>query len=81
MKNRVPRKRPAAKPLALRECGSRANGGNQPAQVSPKLAGILAAEETRLVMQADNVGMEQLVASLMRISIPRRKSKRSKNTT
>jgi hypothetical protein len=81
MKNPIPRKAPTAKRLVLRECRSPADSGNQPVQASPQLAGILATEQTRLIMQADNVGMEQLVAALTRISIPRRKTKRSNSTT
>jgi hypothetical protein len=45
----------------------------EPAQVSPAVANLLREPETRLVMEADNVGLEELVAALTRIPIPRRR--------
>jgi hypothetical protein len=47
---------------------------------NPEAAGLLAAGETRSLMEADNVGMEQLVAALARMCKPRRKTKTSKST-
>ncbi len=51
------------------------------AQTSTELASLLAADETRLIIEADNVGMDQLVAALTRIPIRRRKNKTSKSAT
>lgn len=43
-------------------------------RLSPELANLLAARETRMLMDADEVGLEQLITALLRIPIPRRKS-------
>jgi hypothetical protein len=40
-------------------------------QISRELASLLAKPETRQIMEADNVGLEELVAALTRIPIPR----------
>jgi hypothetical protein len=53
---------------------------SRPAPISPELGSLLAAEETRLIMEADNVGLEQLIAALTRIPIPHRKKKTSNGT-
>jgi hypothetical protein len=45
----------------------------EPAQISPAVASLLREPETHLVMKADNVGLEELVAALTRIPIPRRR--------
>ena len=42
-------------------------------QVSTAVASLLAGPEMRLMMEADNVGLEELVAALTRIPIPRRR--------
>ena len=76
-----PGKTPFSKRLASREDKSSPDSRRPTAQISTELASLLVAEETRLVMEADNVGMEQLVAALTRIPIPRRKNKTSKSTT
>jgi hypothetical protein len=39
--------------------------------ISRELASLLAEPETRLMMEADNVGLEELLAALTRIPIPR----------
>jgi hypothetical protein len=45
--------------------------GRKPTQlVNRELESLLAAPETRLVMEADNVGREELVAALTSIPIP-----------
>ena len=67
----------STKRLASRECTLPSDDCNPAARVSPELASLLATEETRLIMEADNVGMEQLVAALTRIRIPRRKSRKA----
>lgn len=69
------RRSPEAPPGA--NCGTPvpATSLNLPERITPELADLLRARETRLLMQADGVGMEQLVAALMRIQIPRRTRK------
>jgi hypothetical protein len=47
--------------------------GNRTQQISAELAVLLAEPETRLIMEADNVGLEELVAALTRIPIPHRR--------
>jgi hypothetical protein len=42
-------------------------------QVSTAIASLLTGPETRLMTEADNVGLEELVAALTRIPIPRRR--------
>jgi len=42
-------------------------------QVNSALVDLLSEPETRLIMEADNVGLEELVATLTRIKIPRRR--------
>ena len=45
--------------------------GCKPTQViGRELASLLAEPKTRLIMEADNVGLEELVAALTRIPIP-----------
>jgi hypothetical protein len=57
---------------SLRE--SKSSQDRNPTQrISPELADLLAGQEARLIMEADNVGLEQLIAALNRIPIRRRK--------
>ena len=42
-------------------------------QIRRELASLLAEPETRKIMEADNVGLEELVAALTRIPIPGRR--------
>ena len=77
MRYSTPGKTPLSKRLASLEDKSPPLSGSPTAQISGELASLLAGEETRLVMEADNVGMEQLIAALTRIPIPRRKKKTS----
>jgi hypothetical protein len=75
MTHSTPGKTPSSKRLASREGRSSPDSRKPTVRISPELASLLAAEDTRLIMEADNVGMEQLVAALTRIPIPRRKNK------
>jgi hypothetical protein len=79
MKTPISRKIPPARPLPTREVGSQR--GDRYVRMGSEASGLLAAEETHLLIEADNIEMEQLIAALTRIRIPRRKSKTSKSTT
>jgi hypothetical protein len=70
-----PKRRAKAKPQAA-DAANDNRCEQDPAprrQISPDLASLLAERETQLMMEADNVGMEQLIAALTRIPIPRKK--------
>lgn len=73
------RKKPARKTAASPRTAATAQAGNLHAAdfaskpLSPALISLLEGRETKLLMEADNVGVEQLITALTRIPIPRRK--------
>jgi hypothetical protein len=77
-KNRVPAgrsdqfRRKQSRGASPREQQSSQDTSTQAERVSSDLASLLAEPETRLIMQADNVGLEELVAALTKIPIRRR---------
>jgi hypothetical protein len=77
MTHSTPAKSSSSKRPAFREGKSPADSRQPTVRISPELTSLLDAEETRLIMEADNVGLEQLIAALTRIPIPRRKKKTS----
>jgi hypothetical protein len=81
MKTPISRRIPPARPLPMREVSPPPIRGDRHVRMSSEASGLLAAEEPHVLMEADNVGMEQLIAALTRVRIPRRKSKTAKSTT
>jgi hypothetical protein len=81
MRYSTPGKTPFSTPLASREDKHPLNSSCPTAHISAELASLVGAEETRLVVEAGNVGLEQLIAALTRIPIPRRRKKTSNGAT
>ena len=81
MRYSTPGKTPLSTRPGSREDKHLTNSGSPTAQIGAELPSLVGAEETRLVIEADNVGLEQLIAALTRIPIPHRRKKTSNGAT